>query len=46
MALAHQSQAHLAELDFEHLLVSHGPIILGEGLKRAKALVAGRSKKK
>ena len=45
MALAHQSQAHLAELDFEHLLVSHGPIILGEGLKRAQALVESRKKK-
>jgi len=45
MDLAHQSQARLAELDFEHLLVSHGPIIPGEGLKRAKALVASRKKK-
>lgn len=46
MDLAHQSQARLAELDFEHLLVSHGPIILGEGQKRAKALLAGRKKKR
>jgi glyoxylase-like metal-dependent hydrolase (beta-lactamase superfamily II) len=42
MALARQSQARLAELDFEHLLASHGPIILGDGQKRAKALVASR----
>lgn len=46
MAEARRSQARLAELEFEHLLVSHGPIILGEGLKRARALVAGRTKKK
>lgn len=46
MALARRSQARLVELDFEHLLVSHGPIILGEGLKRAKGLLASRSKKK
>lgn len=46
MDLARQSQARLAELDFEHLLVSHGPIILGEGLKRAKALLASRNKRK
>lgn len=46
MDLAHRSQARLAELDFEHLLVSHGPIILGDGLKRAKAMLASRNKKK
>ncbi|MGH2524681.1 MAG: MBL fold metallo-hydrolase, partial [Anaerolineales bacterium] len=39
MKLARQSQARLIELDFDHLLPSHGPPILNEGCARARALV-------
>jgi glyoxylase-like metal-dependent hydrolase (beta-lactamase superfamily II) len=46
LALNHQSQAKLAQLDFDHLLVSHGPVIMNEGQKQVKALVEGRGKKK
>ena len=46
LALNRQSQARLAALDFDHLLVSHGPPILNEGRARAQALVASRAKKK
>jgi glyoxylase-like metal-dependent hydrolase (beta-lactamase superfamily II) len=46
LALNRQSQAKLAALDFDHLLVSHGPPILNEGRARAQALVASRAKKK
>ena len=46
MALNHRSQARLAQLDFDHLLVSHGPVIMNEGQARVKALVEGRGKKK
>jgi len=45
-ALNRQSQAKLAQLDFDHLLVSHGPPILNEGRARAQALLASREKKK
>ena len=46
IALNRQSQARLAALDFDHLLVSHGPPILNEGRARAQALVASREKKR
>jgi len=46
LALNRWSQARLAALDFDHLLVSHGPPILNEGRARAQALVASRAKKK
>jgi hydroxyacylglutathione hydrolase len=46
MALARQSEAKVAALDFDHLLVSHGPPILNEGRAKAQALVASREKKK
>lgn len=41
----HASQAKLAGLDFDHLLVSHGPPILREGRAKAQAVVNGRKKK-
>jgi glyoxylase-like metal-dependent hydrolase (beta-lactamase superfamily II) len=44
--LNRQAQAKLVELDFDHLLASHGPPILNEGRARARALVESRLKKK
>ena len=46
MALNRRAQAKLAALDFDHLLVSHGPPILNEGRTRAQALVESREKKR
>lgn len=46
MPLNHQSQARLVGLDFDHLLVSHGPPVMNEGRAKARALVEGRGKKK
>jgi len=45
-ALNHRSQAKLAALDFDHLLVSHGPPVMNVGQKQARALVESREKKK
>ncbi len=42
MPLNHQSQARLIELDFDHLLVSHGPPLMNDGRAKARALVEGR----
>jgi glyoxylase-like metal-dependent hydrolase (beta-lactamase superfamily II) len=45
-ALNRRSQAKLAALDFDHLLVSHGSPVMNEGQKQARALVESREKKK
>lgn len=45
-ALNRRSQAKLAALDFDHLLVSHGPPVMNDGQKQARALVESREKKK
>jgi glyoxylase-like metal-dependent hydrolase (beta-lactamase superfamily II) len=42
MALNRKSQQRLAQLDFKHLLVSHGAPILNEGCSRAREHVNGR----
>jgi glyoxylase-like metal-dependent hydrolase (beta-lactamase superfamily II) len=44
--LNHQSQARLADLDFDHLLPSHGPPILNSGRQALQAFVSQRAKKK
>jgi glyoxylase-like metal-dependent hydrolase (beta-lactamase superfamily II) len=44
-ALNHQSQTRLAQLDFDHLLPSHGPVILREGKARVQELLAKRQSK-
>ncbi len=38
-ALNRQSMRRLAQLDFDHLLPSHGPPLLGDGKARAQAVV-------
>lgn len=45
-ALNHASQAKLAALDFDHLLPSHGPVIMNTGKQAAQAVVAKHQKKK
>ncbi len=40
--LNHQSQAKLAGLDFDHLLPSHGPVIMNEGRRAARVWVEKR----
>jgi glyoxylase-like metal-dependent hydrolase (beta-lactamase superfamily II) len=42
---AHRTQAKLAELDFDHLLVSHGPPVLDTAHEKIRALAARREKK-
>ena len=44
-ALNHQSQAKLAQLDFDHLLPSHGPVIMNTGKQAAQAVVAKHQKR-
>lgn len=44
-ALNRRSQAKLAALDFDHLLVSHGSPVMNDGQKQASALVESRKKK-
>jgi glyoxylase-like metal-dependent hydrolase (beta-lactamase superfamily II) len=44
--LNHESQARLAELDFDHLLPSHGAPILNTGRQALQALLAARQKKR
>ncbi len=46
MPLNYRSQARLAQLDFDYLLVSHGPVIMNDGAKRAQAVVEKRGKKR
>jgi glyoxylase-like metal-dependent hydrolase (beta-lactamase superfamily II) len=45
MALNHASQARLAELDFDHLIPSHGPAIMSTGRQAAQAVIDKRKKK-
>jgi glyoxylase-like metal-dependent hydrolase (beta-lactamase superfamily II) len=44
--LNHASQARLADLDFDHLLVSHGPPVMNTGRQQARNLIASRQKKR
>jgi glyoxylase-like metal-dependent hydrolase (beta-lactamase superfamily II) len=44
--LNHATQARLADLDFDHLLVSHGPPLLNTGRQQARDLIASRTKKR
>jgi glyoxylase-like metal-dependent hydrolase (beta-lactamase superfamily II) len=44
-ALNHASQAKLAALDFDHLLPSHGPVIMNTGKQAAQEVIARRKKK-
>jgi len=46
MDLAHRSQARLAELEFDHLLASHGPPVMNTAREEIRALFAHRAKKK
>ncbi len=46
MDQAHRTQAKLAELTFDHLLVSHGPPALNTAHEKIRALAARREKKK
>jgi glyoxylase-like metal-dependent hydrolase (beta-lactamase superfamily II) len=43
--LNHASQARMVQLDFDHLLPSHGAFILNTGREQARALVESRAKK-
>src|SRR3989338_592466 len=43
---AHRTQARLAELDFDHLLVSHGPPVLKDAREMIRALAQLRQKKR
>ena len=43
--LNHASQARVAQLDFDHLLVSHGAVILNTGRQAVRALLDSRVKK-
>lgn len=43
LSLARRSIERLAELDYAHLLPSHGPAIMGEGRARVMALLGRRS---
>lgn len=43
--LNHAAQARMAQLDFDHLLVSHGPAIMNTGRQEARALLESRVKK-
>jgi len=43
--LNHQSQAKLAALDFDHLLVSHGPAIMNDGTAKAQEYGSKRIKR-
>jgi glyoxylase-like metal-dependent hydrolase (beta-lactamase superfamily II) len=45
MALNQASQARLAELDFDHLIPSHGPAIMNTGRQAAQAVIDKRKKK-
>ena len=45
MRLAHKSQARLMELDFDHLLPSHGAPLMNTGREQGRALLASRDKK-
>ncbi len=45
ITLNHASQARLVQLDWDHLLPSHGAAILNTGREQARALLASRVKK-
>jgi len=46
MALNRQSQAKLLELEFDHLLVSHGPPLMKMGRAKARTFVTERGKRR
>lgn len=45
-ALNQKSQARLVELEFDHLLVSHGPPLLNSGRAQARDYIAARDRKR